>query len=185
MLSMRRLALTASGEWLPFEKDNVAGTSPWAGHWEGPQRVVFGHDAKAGLQQCSKATGLDTGCLYGRSLTCLLLPQDEIISIPARQAYCKVSPLPDSSRILEASRIPGSGSNGGNGGDGGSSANTSNTNTSSGNSRSSGTGPDSISSTNAAAQPAPVLQPSWDVKTLGVAAVVAAAIAVVWYRLRI
>ncbi|KAH9253225.1 hypothetical protein BASA81_008907 [Batrachochytrium salamandrivorans] len=59
------------------------GTKPWIDLWQGPQHVVFGHDAARGLQQTKFATGLDTGCVYGKRLTALVLPEFELISIPS------------------------------------------------------------------------------------------------------
>ena len=83
LLTMR--SITADGR--PSKRIEGA---PWGALWKGPERVVFGHDAVRGLQQHPLATGLDTGCVYGRELTGLLLPGHRLIAVPARRAYAEM-----------------------------------------------------------------------------------------------
>lgn len=70
----------------------------WGERYVGPPHVVFGHNARASIQLHPWATGLDSGCVYGRQLTALVLRGGEpvpsreergaaLVSVQARRAY--------------------------------------------------------------------------------------------------
>jgi hypothetical protein len=73
-----------TGDGRPSKK--LDGT-PWGALWRGPEHVTYGHDAIRGLQRHPLATGLDTGCVYGNALTALILPEGDLISVPAARVY--------------------------------------------------------------------------------------------------
>jgi predicted phosphodiesterase len=62
----------------------------WVTHYRGPEHVVFGHNAISGLQRSNFASGLDTGCVYGRALTALVLPENTLVSVAAKRAYKEI-----------------------------------------------------------------------------------------------
>lgn len=84
LMSMR--TLRPDGHASPRLEDGTL----WAKSYRGPEHVVFGHDAISGLQREPFATGLDTGCVYGRTLTALVQPGGELVSVPARRTYREI-----------------------------------------------------------------------------------------------
>jgi len=60
---------------------------PWAPLFTGHEEIIFGHDAVRGMQHTPHALGLDTGCCYGRELSCYLLPERRIVSVHAKRTY--------------------------------------------------------------------------------------------------
>jgi len=81
LMNMRTLRPDGTGSRRPDEGEL------WATHWQGPELVVFGHHAMAGLQRHPHAIGLDTGCVYGGRLTAYVLPEERLYSVPARYVY--------------------------------------------------------------------------------------------------
>lgn len=56
---------------------------PWDTFYRGRKTVVFGHWARRGLVRRDGVVGLDTGCVYGNSLTAWVAEEDRILQVPA------------------------------------------------------------------------------------------------------
>ena len=68
------------------------GCPPWFEVYSGAELVIYGHDARRGLQDHRPSTlGLDTGCVYGGLLTGFLLEEGRLLQVPARRIYKAVS----------------------------------------------------------------------------------------------
>lgn len=64
---------------------------PWYDLYDGDKPLIVGHHdySRAGkpLVRHDRLYGIDTGCVYGRKLTGLLLPEFKLISVPSRRDY--------------------------------------------------------------------------------------------------
>lgn len=60
---------------------------PWYESYTGETTVVFGHWARPEPVVRENAIGLDTGCVYGGRLTAVILPERNLVSVPAKRAY--------------------------------------------------------------------------------------------------
>lgn len=67
------------------------GAESWGATYRGKPHIVFGHDARRRLQIYPWATGIDTGCVYGGSLTALVLPQGQTVPFPQERREILVS----------------------------------------------------------------------------------------------
>ena len=65
----------------------MLGSVPWYDAYEGPKPVVYGHHSYASGVRRGLTWGIDTGCVYGQSLTGLLLPDFRLVSVPARENH--------------------------------------------------------------------------------------------------
>ncbi len=75
----------------------------WAAEYRGPAMVVYGHTPVPEPDWLNRTINIDTGCVFGGSLTALRYPEKELISVPAAQTYQE----PAKPFLDEAERAPG------------------------------------------------------------------------------
>lgn len=63
-----------------------AGHRFWTNFWRGPERVIFGHSVLDRPLVTEWAVGIDTGAVFGRGLTALVLPDWRLVTAPSREA---------------------------------------------------------------------------------------------------
>ena len=61
----------------------------WAAEYRGPAMVVYGHTPVPEPEWLNRTVNIDTGCVFGGSLTALRYPEKEFVSVPAAQTYCE------------------------------------------------------------------------------------------------
>jgi hypothetical protein len=63
---------------------------PWHNFYDGDKFVYYGHFAAQGVHRTKNTLCLDSGCVYGRSLSGTWHQSHDVISIPARKTYCQI-----------------------------------------------------------------------------------------------
>jgi len=91
LLWVRDLKASPDGRWSGLETE-AEGSVPWAGVWQGPEHIVFGHDARRKVQLHPFCTGLDSGCCYGQHLSALIVDPDDlqrrhVVQVPALRVH--------------------------------------------------------------------------------------------------
>jgi polynucleotide kinase-phosphatase len=59
----------------------------WAADYRGRAMVVYGHTPVPEPEWLNNTIDIDTGCVFGGSLTALRYPERELVSVPAREVY--------------------------------------------------------------------------------------------------
>lgn len=66
---------------------NLEDGTPWHEKYKSKKLIVYGHWARQGLCVKENAIGLDSGCVYGKQLSALILPERKIIQVQAKKSY--------------------------------------------------------------------------------------------------
>lgn len=59
----------------------------WTDFYVGEDLIIYGHVTSKTPKVDLLTVGLDTGCVHGNRLTGMLLPEMELVSVPARKTY--------------------------------------------------------------------------------------------------
>ena len=69
------------------ESLNRQDNPPWFDLYHGKKLIIFGHWAKLGLIVRDNVIGLDSGCVYGNSMSAIILPERRIVQVKAKKIY--------------------------------------------------------------------------------------------------
>lgn len=85
---------------------------PWAQDYHGKAKIVYGHTPVSQPHWFNQTMCLDTGCVFGGTLTALRYPENEIVQVPALETYAHSSrpfqpPATNNSTTLKAADVLG------------------------------------------------------------------------------
>ena len=71
------------------EESRALGYAPWQELYDGAERVIHGHTVYGEPNIQGLTTGIDTGCVFGGSLTALIIPDEKFIQVKAKMKYAE------------------------------------------------------------------------------------------------
>ena len=75
----------------------------WGASYGGQAAVVYGHTPIVEPRWVNRTINIDTGCVFGGSLTALRWPEGELVNVPAARLYAESKrPFPPAERHREA-----------------------------------------------------------------------------------
>jgi len=81
--------VTDGGAQVETDDPSVRDSAPWDHFYLGERTIVCGHWAARGLVVKERLRALDSGCVWGGSLTAWIAEDDRIVSVPARRTYAQ------------------------------------------------------------------------------------------------
>ncbi len=76
-----------------LKRTDAPGCPPWADLWKGPPYVIYGHIPRLDVYRKDWSLGIDTACVYGGKLTAVILPEGDLVQVPAREEYLRKTNL--------------------------------------------------------------------------------------------
>jgi len=69
-------------------REETGELKPWFDFYQGEKLLLFGHWAKLkSMVEKPNVIALDGGCVYGGTLRAVILPEKQVMSVPARKIY--------------------------------------------------------------------------------------------------
>lgn len=79
---------------------------PWAQEYRGKATVVYGHTPTVEPEWVNNTICLDTGCVFGGTLTALRYPERDLVAVPAvREHYAPARPLAPAAPVPAATAL--------------------------------------------------------------------------------
>jgi protein phosphatase len=79
---------------------------PWAEDYRGDAMVIYGHTPIPEPTWLNRTICIDTGCVFGGSLTALRYPERELVSVPAARTYWEPARPLVAPEVIDATREP-------------------------------------------------------------------------------